>query len=83
MAAGDVDAVARLVEELGQSLFRQGRVTTLQRWLGWLEDRGGIERHPMAATYASLLAATVGRPAEAERWADVADRLLGPGRGPA
>ena len=77
MAAGDVDAVARLVEELGQSLFRQGRVTTLQRWLRWLEDRGGIERHPMAATFASLLAATVGRPAEAERWADVADRLLG------
>ena len=77
MAAGDVDAVARLIEELGQSLFRQGRVTTLQRWLGWLEDRGGIERHPMTATFASLLAATVGRPAEAERWADVADRLLG------
>jgi LuxR family maltose regulon positive regulatory protein len=69
--------VARLIEELGQSLFRQGRVTTLQRWLGWLEDRGGIERHPMTATFASLLAATVGRPAEAERWADVADRLLG------
>jgi LuxR family transcriptional regulator, maltose regulon positive regulatory protein len=77
MAAGDVDAVAGLVEELGQSLFRQGRVTTLQRWLGWLEDRGGIERHPMAATFACLLAATVGRPAEAEQWADVADRLLG------
>jgi len=77
MAGGDVDAVARLIEELGQSLFRQGRVTTLQRWLRWLEDRGGIEGHPMAATFASLLAATVGRPAEAERWADVADRLLG------
>ncbi|MGH3286879.1 MAG: LuxR C-terminal-related transcriptional regulator [Streptosporangiaceae bacterium] len=77
MAAGDVDAVARLVEELWQPLFRQGQVTTLQRWLRWLEDRGGIDRHPMAATFASLLSAAVGRPAEAERWADVADRLLG------
>jgi LuxR family maltose regulon positive regulatory protein len=77
MAAGDVDAAARLVLELWQSLLREGRVTTLQRWFGWLENRGGIERHPMAATYASLLSVLVGRPAEAERWADVADRLLG------
>jgi LuxR family transcriptional regulator, maltose regulon positive regulatory protein len=77
MAAGDVDAVARLVEELGQPLFRQGRVTTLQRWLRWLEEQGGLERHPMAATLASLHATVVGRAAEAERWADVADRLLG------
>jgi LuxR family transcriptional regulator, maltose regulon positive regulatory protein len=76
MAAGDVDAVARLVEELGEPLFRQGRVTTMQRWLRWLEERGGLERHPMAATLASLLATVVGRPAEAERWADVADQLL-------
>ena len=77
MAAGDVDAAARLVLELWQPVLRQGRVTTLQRWFGWLENRGGIEGHPQAAAYASLLAVVVGRPAEAERWADVADRLLG------
>ena len=77
MAAGDVDAATRLVLELWQSLLRQGRVTTLQRWFGWLEDRGGIEGHAQAATYASLLSVLVGRPVEAERWADVADRLLG------
>ena len=29
--------------------------TTVQRWLRWLEDRGGIEGHPMAAVLASLL----------------------------
>ena len=74
MAAGDVDAAARLVERLGVPAYRQGRVTTLQRWFGWLEDRGGIEGHPMAAVRAAFLAAMTGRPAEAERWADVVDR---------
>jgi len=76
MAAGDVDAVARLVEELWQPVFRQARVATLWRWVKWLEDRGGLEGHPLHAVYASQLAASTGRPAEAERWSDVADRLL-------
>jgi len=76
MAAGDVDAVARLMEELWQPVFRQARVATLQRWVGWLADRDGFEGRPLAAAYASQLAVTIGRPVEAERWADVADRLL-------
>jgi len=75
IAAGDVDTAARLVEELWQPVYRQARITTLQRWFEWLEDRGGIDRHPLAAAYASQLAASIGRPAEAERWADVTDRL--------
>ena len=65
---------ARLVGQLVVPAYRQGRVTTIQRWLGWLEDRGGIERHPMAAVLASLFSALMGRPAEAERWADAVDR---------
>jgi len=76
MAAGDVDTAAGLMEELWQPVFRQARVSTLQRWMGWLEDRGGFEGHPLAATNASALAATIGRPAQAERWSDVADRQL-------
>ena len=43
MAAGDVDEAARLVGPLTVSAYRQGRVTTIQLWYGWLEDRGGIE----------------------------------------
>ena len=74
IAAGDVDAAARLVEKLALPAFRQARVTTLQRWFGWLEGRGGIEGHPMAAVWASLLAAQMGRSDDAERWADVVDR---------
>jgi LuxR family maltose regulon positive regulatory protein len=74
MAAEDVDAAAGLVEKLAVPAHRQGRVPTGQRWFGWLEDRGGIEGHPMAAVLASLLSALTGRPVEAERQADAVDR---------
>ena len=74
MAAEDVGAVVRLVEQLALPAFRQARLTTIQRWFAWLDGRDGIEGHPMAAVWASILAAQVGRPAEAERWAGVVDR---------
>jgi LuxR family transcriptional regulator, maltose regulon positive regulatory protein len=74
IAAEDVDAAAHLVMGLAVPVYRQGRVTTLQRWFGWLDERGGIEGYPMAAVLASLLAALTARPVDAERWADVADR---------
>ena len=73
IAAGDVDTAALLVAELGVPTHRQGRFTTLQRWFRWLEDRGGIEGHPMAAVLAGLFFALTGRPVEAGRWADVVD----------
>jgi LuxR family maltose regulon positive regulatory protein len=74
MAARDVETAAGLVERLVVPAHRQGRVPTIRRWFGWLEERGGIEGHPMAAVLASLLAALTGRPVEAERWAGVVDR---------
>ena len=74
MAAGDVDGAARLVGQLVVPAYRQGRVATIQRWFGWLEDRGGIEGHPMVAVLVSLLSALTARPVEAERWADAVDR---------
>ena len=48
IAADDVDAAARLVACRGAGL-RQGRITTVQRWFRWLDERGGIEGHPMVA----------------------------------
>ena len=74
IAAGDVHTAARLVEKLGVATHRRGQFTTIQRWFRWLEDRGGIEGHPMAAVLAGLFFALTGRPVEAERWADVVDR---------
>ena len=43
LTAGDVDTAARLVEELWLPADRQGRVSTLQRWFRWLDERAGIE----------------------------------------
>ena len=74
IAAGDVNTAARLVDKLYLSTDRQGRITTLQRWFRWLEDRGAIEGHPMLAVQAAFLFWTTGPPVEAERWADVVDR---------
>jgi LuxR family maltose regulon positive regulatory protein len=74
IAAGDVDEAARLAQELYLPTDRQGRFATLQRWFRWLDDRGGIERHPMLAVQAAWVAAFTGRPAEAERWAGTVDR---------
>jgi LuxR family maltose regulon positive regulatory protein len=63
IAAGDVDTVARLVEELFLPVYRQARITTVQRWIGWLEDRGGIEDRPVFAVHAASLTINMGRPA--------------------
>jgi LuxR family transcriptional regulator, maltose regulon positive regulatory protein len=73
-AAGDVGAAAHLMVGLAVPSYRQGRIATVQRWFRWLDERGGIEGHPMTAVLASLLAALTARPADAERWADVVDR---------
>jgi LuxR family transcriptional regulator, maltose regulon positive regulatory protein len=74
IAAGDVDAVARLMRELWLPVYWQGRWTTLYRWFHWLDDQGGIQAHPAVAVQAALVAAQTGRPAEAERWIDMVDR---------
>jgi LuxR family maltose regulon positive regulatory protein len=73
MAAGDVGTVAGLAARLGVPAYRGGRVATVQRWFGWLEDQGGITARPIAAVIAALLSALTGHPADAERWADAVD----------
>jgi LuxR family maltose regulon positive regulatory protein len=74
-AAGDADRVARLVAGLVFPAWTGGRVETVQRWLGWFEERGLVERYPMVAVQGALIQAMVGRPAAAERWANAADHL--------
>src|SRR5215831_19214622 len=74
IAAEDADAAAGLIEQLTVLTWRQGRIATVQRWFQWLEDRGGMEGHPMGAVLAALISALTGQPADAERWANVVDR---------
>ena len=74
LAAEDVEMVARLVQTLWHPVYSQGRTATLQRWFGWLEDRGGIEGRPLVAMNAAFLAEMTGHPVQAERWGDAVDR---------
>src|SRR5262249_18321867 len=64
--ADDVETVAALLPGLWGEVYRQGRVDTLQRWFGWLDDKGGIERYPMNAVNAAFLGAVTGDAAYAE-----------------
>ena len=73
MAAGDVNLAAGLIAQHAVPARRQGRVTTLLRWLRWLDARGEIEAHPMVMVLATLIYAWLGQSAEAERWAVVMD----------
>ena len=80
--AEDVDTVADLLPSLWGPLYRQGRTETLQRWFSWLEDRGGIQGHPLVALDAAFLAETTGHPVQAERWAAAVDRWQHDAEGP-
>jgi LuxR family maltose regulon positive regulatory protein len=72
-AAGDVDRVARLVLDRIQPVWASGRVETLLRWMTWLEQEGKLGRYPAIAVHGTLIFALLGRPAEAERWAAIAE----------
>jgi LuxR family maltose regulon positive regulatory protein len=78
-AVGDADRVARLVAGLIQPTYAAGRVDTVRRWLAWFEDQELIEQYPPLAVLGAWIQALVGRPAEAERWADAAERGSGSG----
>ena len=72
--AGDVARAARLVERWAQPVYQSGRVATVERWLDWLEGHGALDRNAAVAVLGALVAAVQGRPARAERWAEVAER---------
>ena len=74
MKAGDVDSAARLVGALAFLTYQHGRLVTVERWIGWLGEHRAMEKYPPLAVLAALLSAVTGKPAEAERWADVAER---------
>jgi LuxR family maltose regulon positive regulatory protein len=73
--AEDVDRVARLAIALTQRLYASGRTATLMGWFEWVDERGAVARHPAIAAQAALVCALRGRPAAADRWEDLAERL--------
>jgi LuxR family transcriptional regulator, maltose regulon positive regulatory protein len=74
MKAGDAGAAARLAGVLAFPAYQHGRVATVERWFGWLDDHGAMEDHAAVALMAAMVPAMTGKPAEAERWAKLAER---------
>lgn len=76
-AAGDTDRVARLVSALWFTAFDSGGMTTLARWLDWLDDDVVLERFPAVAVARAWMGALTGRETEATCLLDVASRNAG------
>lgn len=75
--AGDTDRVARIAGRLAHPMYAAGRTATLMSWLEWAAGSGAEERHPAVAALAAYVCALTGRPAAADRWADLAERSTG------
>ena len=71
-AAGESDTVAGLLDALVLPLCSDGRMETVEEWLGWFGD-DELVQYPALAVHGAWLRALTGRPAEAERWLALAD----------
>ena len=71
-AAGETEAVAGLIDALSPPLYYDGRLQTLEEWLGWFGD-DELARYPALAVYGAWWRALTGRAEEAERWLALAD----------
>ena len=71
-AAGETAIVAGLVDRLALPLYYDGRMATLEEWLGWF-DHDELVRYPALAVFGAWLRALTGRPAEAQPWLSLAD----------
>jgi LuxR family transcriptional regulator, maltose regulon positive regulatory protein len=71
-AAGEKATVAGLIDTLGLALYYDGRMATLEGWLGWFGDED-LARFPALAVYGAWFRALTGRPTEAARWLSLAE----------
>ncbi len=67
-AAGDPDAVARIIVLIGRMIYSTGRSDTLFGWLDWLERQEGHDRYPGAFAIGALAALLTGDMLRTERW---------------
>jgi LuxR family maltose regulon positive regulatory protein len=71
-AAGEMDTVARLIDELALPVYYDGRKETVEEWLEWFSD-DDLVRYPALAVYGAWFHVLTGRPEEAARWLALAD----------
>ena len=74
MDAGDADLVAQGVEQAAISVYRSGRLATVQAWFDWFDNHDLVEQYPAVAVLGAWVQALGGHAAAAERWADAAER---------
>ena len=74
VAAGDADRVARRLTDIASPMWAAGRAVTVERWFDWLDAHGPPDPYPPAAVQWAWIRALTGHPADAERWADAAER---------
>ena len=71
-AAGETAIVAGLVDRLALPVYYDGRMATLEEWLGWF-DHDELVRYPALAVFGAWVRVMTGRPAEAQQWLSLAD----------
>jgi LuxR family maltose regulon positive regulatory protein len=71
-AAGEMDTVAGLIDELALRVYYDGRKQTVEEWLDWFAD-DDLVRYPALAVYRAWFHVLSGRPEEAARWLALAD----------
>jgi LuxR family maltose regulon positive regulatory protein len=71
-AAGETGTVAGLIDSLALPLYFDGRMETVDEWVGWFGDEQ-LLRYPAVAVYGAWLRVLTGRPEDAERWLALAD----------
>ena len=74
--AGETDTVAGLVDGLALPTYYDGRMETLEEWVGWFSD-DELKQYPALAVYGAWLAALTGRPDDAEGLLALADANIG------
>jgi LuxR family transcriptional regulator, maltose regulon positive regulatory protein len=74
MAAGDAGRAADVVVDTALTVYADGRLDELERWFGWFEANGEVERHAGVAVLGAWIGALTGHPTAAERWAGTARR---------
>lgn len=72
--AGEVDAVAELVEANTLAVYWEGQNATLDEWLGWCDRDDILDRHPALAVNGAVAHALSGRAVNAVRWLRAAER---------
>ena len=70
--AGETDTVAGLVDALALPTYYDGRMETLEEWVGWFSD-DELREYPAIAVYGAWVCALTGRPDDAERLLALAD----------